>query len=113
MHQVLDGMPIAVDAFCYGAIPGVKAYFLSHMHVRRLATEAALTLQSDHYTALSGTWCHGPIYCSKTSANLMIAKLGVDVRANSWLALTLPAQMGQRAGRGRRVHNPGRQGHRA
>jgi DNA cross-link repair 1A protein len=28
-HQILTGMPIAVDAFCYGAIPRVTAYFLT------------------------------------------------------------------------------------
>lgn len=64
-YKILDGMPIAVDAFCYGAVPNVKAYFLSHAH-------------ADHYTQLSGNWCHGPIYCSRTTANLIVLKLGVD-----------------------------------
>lgn len=64
-YKILEGMPIAVDAFCYGAIPHVKAYFLSHAH-------------SDHYTQLNGAWTHGPIYCSRTTANLIILKLGVD-----------------------------------
>lgn len=58
-------MPIAVDAFCYGAIPGVTAYFLTHNH-------------SDHYTNLSKSWRHGPIYCSETTANLVVLMLGVE-----------------------------------
>ncbi|CAG8688508.1 7185_t:CDS:2, partial [Acaulospora colombiana] len=51
-YKVMQGMPIAVDAFRYGKIPGVTAYLL--------------------------TWKHGPIYCSHTTANLIIHMLDVD-----------------------------------
>ncbi|KAG8691491.1 hypothetical protein FRC08_010163 [Ceratobasidium sp. 394] len=64
-YKVMPGMPIAVDAFCYGQIPGVTAYFLSHAH-------------SDHYTNLSSSWKHGSIYCSVTTANLIKYMLKVD-----------------------------------
>ncbi|KAJ6539486.1 DNA repair metallo-beta-lactamase-domain-containing protein [Mycena capillaripes] len=64
-YKVMQGMPIAVDAFRYGCIPGVQAYFLTHAH-------------SDHYTNLSSSWKHGPIYCSEGTANLIIHMLSVD-----------------------------------
>ncbi|KAH7327710.1 DRMBL-domain-containing protein [Rhizoctonia solani] len=64
-YKVMPGMPIAVDAFCYGKIPGVTAYFLSHAH-------------SDHYTNLSSSWKNGPIYCSLTTGNLIKHMLRVD-----------------------------------
>ncbi|KAA1469052.1 DRMBL-domain-containing protein [Dentipellis sp. KUC8613] len=64
-YKVMTGMPIAVDAFRYGAIPGVTAYFLTHAH-------------SDHYTNLSSKWKAGPIYCSEGTANLIIHMLSVD-----------------------------------
>ncbi|KZV96408.1 DRMBL-domain-containing protein [Exidia glandulosa HHB12029] len=64
-YKVMTGMPIAVDAFRYGKIPGITAYFLTHAH-------------SDHYTNLSSSWKHGPIYCSETTGNLIVHLLGVD-----------------------------------
>ncbi|KAH8832957.1 DRMBL-domain-containing protein [Flagelloscypha sp. PMI_526] len=64
-YKVLQGMPIAVDAFCYGKIPKVTAYFLTHAH-------------SDHYTNLSSNWKHGPIYASEATCNLIVHMLGVD-----------------------------------
>ncbi|KAE9392288.1 DRMBL-domain-containing protein [Gymnopus androsaceus JB14] len=51
-YKILQGMPIAVDAF-------------NHAH-------------SDHYTALSSTWNSGPIYCSEGTSNLIIHMLKVD-----------------------------------
>ncbi|ORX37648.1 DNA repair metallo-beta-lactamase-domain-containing protein [Kockovaella imperatae] len=64
-YKVLTGMPVAVDAFRYGAVPKVTAYLLTHAH-------------SDHYTNLSKSWKEGPIYCSETTANLIIHMLGVE-----------------------------------
>ncbi|KAI0042294.1 DRMBL-domain-containing protein [Auriscalpium vulgare] len=76
-YKVMTGMPIAVDAFRYGAIPGVTAYFLTHAH-------------SDHYTNLSSNWTAGPIYCSEGTANLIIHMLAVDRKWVQPLPMDIP-----------------------
>lgn len=63
-YKILQGMPIAVDAFSSGSITNVTAYFLTHAH-------------SDHYQSLSKTWNAGLIYCSEITANLVHHICGV------------------------------------
>ena len=64
-YKIMPGFFICVDAFRYGAVEGCNAYFLSHFH-------------SDHYIGLTSSWCHGPIYCSRVTANLVRRQLKVD-----------------------------------
>jgi len=68
-YKVMQGMPIAVDAFCYGAIPGVTSYFLTYALTldstcSKPDPASSRHAHSDHYTSLSSTWQAGPIYCS-------------------------------------------------
>ncbi|KAJ3863527.1 DNA cross-link repair protein pso2/snm1 [Lentinula novae-zelandiae] len=79
-YKVLQGMPIAVDAFKYGTIPSVTAYFLTHAH-------------SDHYTALSSTWNSGPIYCSEGTANLIKHMLRVHPSWVHPLPMNVPTEI--------------------
>ena len=66
-YKIMPGLYICVDAFRYGAVQGCNAYFLSHFH-------------SDHYIGLTSSWCHGPIYCSHVTANLVRRQLRVDAK---------------------------------
>ncbi|KAI8335513.1 DNA repair metallo-beta-lactamase-domain-containing protein [Chlamydoabsidia padenii] len=76
-YKWMKDTKFVVDAFSYGKVPGCEGYFLTHFH-------------SDHYMGLKKDWSHGPIFCSKITANLVEKQLQVNKECLKVLPMNQP-----------------------
>ena len=61
---IITGTPIAVDFWQVNKHPGIKLFFLTHLH-------------GDHVVGLTSSW-RRPIHCSPVTAQLLEQRYGVD-----------------------------------
>ncbi|XP_028785526.1 DNA ligase 6-like isoform X2 [Neltuma alba] len=78
-YKLIPKTRFLVDAFRHAGDYSV-AYFLSHFH-------------SDHYTGLGSNWSKGIVYCSNTTARLVVEVLGVPSKFVVPLRLCEPVEI--------------------